>query len=130
MLELIDKSFCHAIVIGKRTGCLESGQLFLYAQGKGFQFRNATRGADTDPGGGSLALLVFEEMKKLLRHTIGQLKLLFLLDEGERLLVFGLQMSRILHKQIGKLSCGGKRFCQLYSGVQLLLGTGRWCREQ
>src|SRR5258708_1520961 len=69
-LSELDKSFCHAIVIGKRTSCLESGQLFLYPQGKGFQFRNATRGADTDPGGGSLALLVFEEMKKLLRQTI------------------------------------------------------------
>jgi hypothetical protein len=61
------------------------------------------------------------QVKKLLRHTIGQFNLPLLLDEGKHLLVFCRQTSRSLHTEIGKLTCGGKRFCQFHSGDQNFL---------
>ena len=87
----MDQPFCHAMVIGKGTGS------------------------------DCLALCVFHRVKKVLRQTRGQFNLPLLLDEGEHLLVCCRQTGRILHQEIGKLTCGGKRFCEFHRGTHIFL---------
>ncbi len=105
MFELIDKSFRHAIAVGKSAGSLKSGQLFLETEGKRFSLRDPRGVANTDPGESSLALLLFYQEKKLLCHAIGQLHLLFLLDTCKHLLVFAFHVFRVFHEKRGKLTC-------------------------